>query len=148
MVEGRVNNSQRWLFWYLGHWRICFDYFFLMFNLIDQLQISVCKSYISHNVFSPFTLINHPCLPLNERQWKTPVSLFAVFQGLMENSVMLCQGMIFHINVCKAETMLCAVALYHIKQECPSKSLSVVVQIKGKKWCILNLTKLYFLIHK
>lgn len=63
----------------------------------------------------------------------------------MENSVMLCQGMIFHINVCKAETMPCAVALYHIKQECPSKSLSMVVLIKvKKKRCILNLNKTAF----
>lgn len=44
----------------------------------------------------------------------------------MGNSVMLCQGTIFHINVCKAETVPCAVALYHIKQECPSKSLSMM----------------------
>lgn len=44
----------------------------------------------------------------------------------MGNSVMFCQGMIFHINTYKAETVPCTVALYHIKQECPSKSLSMM----------------------
>lgn len=51
----------------------------------------------------------------------------------MGNSIMLCQGTIFHINVCKAETEPYAIALYHIKQECPSKFLSMMGINQSKK---------------
>lgn len=54
--------------------------FFLMFSLIDRLRISVCKSYISHNIFSPYGplwLIIHvfPWMRGNERL-QFPSSLY------------------------------------------------------------------------
>lgn len=130
MVEGRSEQLSQITFlipWALKN-MFWFFFFFLMFNLINRLRISVCRSYISHSIFFTLwsTLINHPCRPLDEKQWKTLVSLFAVFQGLMGNSATLCQRRIFHINVCKAKTVSYAVALYHIKQESPSKSLSMM----------------------
>lgn len=51
MVEGRSEQDD--FFDTLGTEKCVLIIFFLMFSLIDRLRISVCKSYVSHNVFSP-----------------------------------------------------------------------------------------------
>lgn len=52
MVEGRSEQDD--FFDTLGTEKCVLIIFFLMFSLIDRLRISVCKSYVSHNVFSPY----------------------------------------------------------------------------------------------